>query len=130
MNFSFYCHFIIEMFFYFVSISKLFFYFVSISKLFFYFFFILTIFCFYFTIFDKILSSSSDYVIAESLSRPSRCHKPLFRVEELLRFASKLACRYLRELSRTFFFYFSNLGGRGSEGSNDQVSFTSTDVFF
>ena len=33
-------------------------------------------------------------------------HNPLFRVEGLLRFTSKLACRYLREFSRTFVFIF------------------------
>ena len=30
----------------------------------------------------------------------------VFRVEGLLRFASKLACRYLRQLSRDVFFIF------------------------
>ena len=36
-------------------------------------------------------------------------HKPLSRVEGLLRFASKLACRYLRQLPRDFFYFFQGL---------------------
>ena len=44
------------------------------------------------------------------LSRPSVRYN-LFRVEGLLWFVSKLACRYLRQLSRTIFFYYSIRGG-------------------